>query len=783
MARITAFVAFVFSVFLLSSWAVAEQSVSVQPALDLSVAESSVSEQVLTEQEKLWLESHATVIKVGFALMAPYLSSLNDSGSVEGISVDYLDLMEESLGVSFDYVVYPSYGELMIAASQGEIDVVFGVTKTAERSNYLLFTPVYSHLANKIFTRSGEYTTAEMDDFQGRRFAVPAGTALVEYIQKRFPGIQLIQTKDLKEAFSLLSAGQVDAIGSYASAGFVFTVSQGIGNISIVGDVGFDYNIAFGSQRDEPMLNKILTKALASISTAHKVQIESRWLRPEDSQRVDIDIVKDVILSLIVALLLVGLFAVVFWNRLLKREVATRKRVEAKVSFIAYNDYLTGVKNRQFFKDVLSRQGISGIRKGNTFSIIVLGLDRFRSINDTLGHKVGDFILQRVADRLIERVSSDATVARVSGDEFAVLITGETNRVMIAHLAEILIAAVSMPMSLGDQSLSVKATVGIACQDTVTVRPETVLECADLALHHAKLINAGGYLFHSEDMSRALVERRKLAQDLCIALKSKLLFLEYQPQVSMHTGLVCGFEALVRWNHPEKGRIPPNEFVQLAEEEGMIITLGDQVMMMACEQAACWLRQGIDFDRIAVNVSVKQFAESEFVSKVINVLEQTGLPAEKLELEITESLFMHDINSASKAMQALTSQGVQFAIDDFGTGFSSLLYLKQLPVEKIKLDQGFIREITKDHSSLQIVKASLNMGHALHMTVIAEGVEDDAEKTLLQSLHCDQAQGYLFSRPLPVEQITEELLLAIAEKVAPYESAKIVSLNRNSNLT
>lgn len=772
MSRIAVIVACLGAVLLSSPWALAA-----------SESVSSPTDIYFSAPEQQWLDAHRNGLKVGLTVLPPYLSRSQAGQAVEGISIDYLHLIEALLDLSFEFIIYPSYAELMAAASQGEIDIVFAVTETEGRSDYLLFTPVYSHLANQIFTREGAYTSATMADFTGKRFAVPAGTALVEYIQRQYPDIVLVQTRDLQQAFSQLSAGQVDGVGAYASAGFVLATSQGISNLSIVGDVGFDYHIGFGSQRNEPLLNQLLNKALEAIPPAQKTQIEQRWVHPEDNQRVHVDILKDVVLSLIVVALLMGLSALVFWNRLLKREVATRKRVEARVRFLAYNDNLTGVRNRQYFKEVLYRQAVTENAVGSSFSIILLGLDNFKSINDTLGHKVGDFMLKRVADRLTERISSDFTLARISGDEFAILLGGETNRVMVAHLAEILIGAVNMPMSFGDQSLSVATSVGIACQDRPTARPEAVLECADLALHRAKQINAGGYMFHAAEMSRALLERRKLVVDLRRALKRKQLFLEFQPQVSMHSGKVCGFEALVRWDHPEQGRIPPDKFVPLAEQEGMIITLGDQVMVMACAQAVQWLQQGIEFERIAVNVSVKQFVEPEFVSKVLNVLAQTGLPATKLELEITESLFMRDQLSAGQVMQALTAQGVQFAIDDFGTGFSSLLYLKHLPVDKIKLDQGFIRDITHDHSCLQIVKASLNMGHALHMTVIAEGVESEAEQALLESLYCDQAQGYYYSRPCPAEQITTELLADIESKITPYTGARLVSLKRHRHFT
>ncbi len=459
---------------------------------------------------------------------------------------------------------------------------------------------------------------------------------------------------------------------------------------------------------------------------------------------------------LVLALLAVGLAGLFLWNRSLKKEVKSRQKIEEEVRYLAFHDDLTGVRNRQYFKDMLQDLDADG-EKTPPFALLLFGLDAFRLINDSLGHKVGDYMLKRVAERIQSRLETGCEVARISGDEFAVFVPGDNNQVALTNLVEILIAEVSKPMSHGDQSLTIASSVGIASNHEGALDTLAVLEYADLALHRAKEVNPGGYMFYCAEMTAQMNERQALASALREALNNKQLYLEYQPQLVMGSGKICGFEALVRWNHPEKGRIPPNIFVEIAEKEGMMITLGDQVLNMACKQAVLWQRQGVGFERVAVNVSVKQFVEPDFVEKVLNTLEQTGLSADALELEITESLFMGDLAQAKETMLALNEKGVQFAIDDFGTGFSSLLYLKNLPVDKLKLDQGFIREITKDNSSLQIVKASLQMGHALRMSVIAEGVETEEERALLMELNCDQAQGYLYSRPLPEAFILPEL--------------------------
>ncbi|WP_428033097.1 EAL domain-containing protein [Amphritea sp.] len=725
----------------------------------------------LTREESVWLDQHRDSITVGVAVIPPYLSNRAGDNQVEGLSIDYLQRMETALGIKFQYQIFENYGAMMEAARLRSIDVVFGVTNTEARSRYLNFTSVYSHLSNKIFTRKGKFKRAEMSDFAGKRFAVPRDTALVNYIRNNYPEIILVQVNDLQEAFSLLAVGEVDGVGSYASAGYLYTVMEGVDNISIVGSVGFNYHISFGSRNDEPILSGLLEKALVSLTAEQKNAIERRWVQPEDSQRVDMDTLIHGVIIAGFCLLLILLLMVVLWNRSLKREVNHRKEAQKEVSFLAYHDELTGAYNRQFMLETLAEYTRLPSSADQTTCVILLGLDNFSLINEFHGQKMGDYVLQRMSARLQSRLSSDAVLSRTGGDEFTVLIRLPANRTSLSHLADRLIAEISLPIAYGDQSFALTATAGISIQDGDLEEPLRLLEQADLALHEAKKKNPGSHLFYASEMSVQLLENQQLHAALSEALTTEQFFLEYQPQVLLDSGKVVGFEALARWNHPVLGRVPPDKFIPLAEQNGLIVTLGDRVLLLACQQGCQWLNQGLEFERIAVNVSVKQFVEADFASKVLNALEQSGLPPEKLELEITESIFLGDRVLAKETMSKLTKLGICFSIDDFGTGFSSLLYLKELPVSKLKLDQGFIRGITQDHSSLQIVKASLQMGHALNMVVIAEGVEHRQEQQLLDELNCEQGQGYLFCRPLPADEITAELLLQVEDAVSPVIEA------------
>ncbi|MDO6562735.1 EAL domain-containing protein [Amphritea sp. 1_MG-2023] len=729
----------------------------------LLLSSSAVAAINLTEDESHWLAQHRGSIRVGVVEVPPYLSNRVNDNRVDGLAMDYLRLIDEALAADFQYQLFDSYAALLNAAQARSIDIVFAASETKERRHYLNFTREYAQLSNKIFAQKDHFRWAKMADFNQQRFAVPRGSALVSYIRDQHPKVNLVEVDTLREAFNLLAAGAVEGVGASASAGYLYSVKEGIDNISIVGNVGLDYHIALAARNDQPILIELLDKGLANITTQQKQSIDDRWLHPEDSQRIDIETLKQWLLFIGFGLTVVLLLMLLLWNRSLKREVSYRKEIQKEVSFLAYHDELTGTYNRQFMTETLAEYTRLPCTEAQTTCVILLGLDNFSLINEFYGQKIGDYVLRRTSERLQARLSGGSVLSRNGGDEFAVVLRQSADRLSLSHFADRLIAEMSLPIVSGDQSFALTATAGISIQTAELDDPLRLLEQADLALHEAKKKNAGSYLFYASEMSDQLYENQQLVFALAEALSSDQFYLEYQPQMALLKDEVVGFEALARWQHPQMGNIPPDKFILLAEQEGLIVTLGDRVLQLACQQGCVWLAQGLVFQRIAVNVSVKQFVESDFASKVLNTLEQSGFPAEKLELEITESVFLGDLTQAKETMSKLTHQGVCFSIDDFGTGFSSLLYLKELPVLKLKLDQGFIQGITHDHSSLQIVKASLQMGSALNMDVIVEGVETREEYQTLVNLKCEHAQGYLFSRPLKPQLITAKLLSQITQ--------------------
>lgn len=706
-----------------------------------------------TEAEMLWLQQHQSSLRVGIAQVPPQQAYLNSDGKLEGLAIEYLDAVEAVLGVRFKRVLLPSYGDMMQQARAHSIDIVYAASRTAKREQFLTFTAPYNYVSNNIFVRKGDEQSTNLTYFSGKSFAVTAGTAVAEYVSKNYPEVNLVPVLSSREAFSLLAAGQVDGVGATAASAYKHVFEAGLPNIVLVGPLGYDYAISMAARNDWPVLTLLLQKALNSLPQEQVDAIEQRWNRPADKARIDLERIKGSLTWLLTAVALIVALGLFWWNRTLKREIDQRTQAEAQLSFLAYHDATTGLLNRTGFIKTLEQAH----QAQQPYALVLLGLDQFRLKNELWGQAIGNELLRHQAQRLEAFLPSMVTVARLGGDEFAVLC--QMADVPQDLMLEQLLREVRRPMVLTDRSVQVvAASCGVTVVEQPLERAELALQQAEVALKHAKRDQRGGFLRYDISMGQNDIQNQRWKDQLSLAIEHGQLFLEYQPQLDLHQHKVVGFEALVRWQHPERGRVPPCDFIPLAERTGLISALGDWVLKTACHQAARWRNQGLDFDYVAVNVSVRQFSDADFSRKVMGVLAETGLPPSALELEITETLFMGEDDEVRKTLDGLSAQGVRFSIDDFGTGFSSLLYLKQLPVETLKLAQEFVLDLAEESSSLQIVNAATRLGHSLGMRVIAEGVEGEEVEHILQGLDCDIVQGYLYSRPVPPSQVTVEWL-------------------------
>jgi diguanylate cyclase (GGDEF)-like protein len=441
----------------------------------------------------------------------------------------------------------------------------------------------------------------------------------------------------------------------------------------------------------------------------------------------------------------------------LREEIANRVKTEARLAYIARHDPLTGLPNRTLLNATLELEMQKALRNGQHLALHYIDLDNFKDVNDTLGHAVGDSLLQQVAARFSAELRPGEMVARIGGDEFALMQIVDRDPGCVAALADRLVAGVSRPFMVDRRTVFIGASIGITYFPDDGDSLEDLHRNADLAMYNAKNEGRNRCCFYNDALNRAAMHRAQLEQSLREPALLSQLDVLFQPQVDLLSDQVAGVEALMRWRHPQQGMIPPQEFIPAAERSGMILDIGTWVLRESCRQAARWRDQGLPKLTVSVNVSTAQFRIGNMPRLVAEVLAETGLPASWLELEITETGIMHDMHAASEMLVALHQQGVGLAIDDFGTGYSSLSYLRRLPVHRIKIDQSFIKDVTTSEDAAMIATTIVKLAHSLRLGVVAEGVETAEQADFVRRTGCAYGQGYFFGEPMTADGINSVL--------------------------
>jgi diguanylate cyclase (GGDEF)-like protein len=433
-------------------------------------------------------------------------------------------------------------------------------------------------------------------------------------------------------------------------------------------------------------------------------------------------------------------------------DITARIKAESEIHHLINYDTLTGLPNRSLLHDRLRQAIAQAAQERHMVWVLCLDLDRFKGVNDTLGHRSGDKLLQEVARRLSACVRESDTLARLGGDEFVVVLNGVVNEKGASIVAKKILALIAEPITIEDHELYTTASIGIAAYPLDGEDGHILLKHADLAMYKAKELDRNNFHFFSHDMNIKVMERMMLENSMRKALERDEFFLVYQPQVDARTGRIVGVETLLRWNHPDMGLLTPDRFIYLAEETGFIVPLGEWVLMTACRQNKAWQKLGFPPLRVAVNLSGKQFGQYRLDEMISAILMETGLDPEWLELEITESAIMRNAEQNITILRSLKEMGIALAIDDFGTGYSSLSYLKHFPITRLKIDKTFVQDITTNPDDAAIAEIIIAMAQTLKLSVIAEGVETRAQLEFLSFHNCVEMQGYLFSRPVPADK-------------------------------
>ena len=434
-------------------------------------------------------------------------------------------------------------------------------------------------------------------------------------------------------------------------------------------------------------------------------------------------------------------------------DITQRRQAEERLGYLATHDVLTNLANRMLFEERLTHAIVHAKRFGRKVAVMYLDLDRFKLVNDTLGHNAGDEVLKMVAARIVANVRANDTVARMGGDEFALVLEEVDDVRDVGRVARKLLDEVGRAIDIGDRQIFVTPSIGISIYPDDGTEAEDLILLADQAMYGAKSRGRNVFQFFESKMTSSAIEQLETLGELHRALEQNEFRLFYQPQYDLASGRIVGVEALLRWLHPSRGLVPPGDFIGLAERSALIVPIGRWVLHEACRQARCWLDEGFEFGRVSVNVSARQCFTDHFLSDLTTILSETALPAEYLQLELLESMAMNTREEIGILLRELATRGISLAIDDFGTGYSSLVYLKDLPVDTLKIDQSFLTDCGSGSTDDAIVRAIVAMGRALGLDVVMEGVETAKQLAFLQEIGCHQGQGFLFARPQPADRL------------------------------
>ena len=488
----------------------------------------------------------------------------------------------------------------------------------------------------------------------------------------------------------------------------------------------------------EAEYDKIIKGKKAFVS----LKIVETQLRRKDGLLIPVEIQRDAMLS-------EGRWVMI----LVARDITERKQAESRLQQMAYYDQLTGLPNRHMFYESLKGAIIQAEKHQHTISLLNLNLHKFKEINESLGFAFGDFLLNRVGARLINNLRTRDIVGRLGNDEFGLILFNSPGSQGAATVARKILDVLKQPFNWDGREITISSNIGVTVYPNDALDAETMIVYADSALREAKRAGSDNFRYHTAEMNAKMLEKRNLHEALKKAILNEEFVLHYQPKVHIESGKWDSVEALIRWNRPRHGLVSPGQFIAALEETGMIVSVGIWVIKTVCRQIREWQNSGVGPFRIAINVSAKQFLQDDLVTVFSNAILENGIDPSFLEIEITESLLMVDAERAVRVLHELKQLGICLSIDDFGTGYSSLAYLKQFPVDKLKIDLSFIRDVTTDENDAAITMAIINLAHTLKLQVIAEGVETEEQLDFLKANNCDEFQGYYFSRPLPVPEL------------------------------
>jgi len=709
------------------------------------------------------------ILRVGIYSNPP-LVSLGRNDEPEGLVIDLLEEVARREGWRIRYVT-ASFAELLELTQSRRIDLLAAIAYTPERAQVLRFNQEAMITNWGVVYRHQDSHVDSVLDLAGLRIAVKAGDTHAQAMEALLREFQIqaniLPLADYREALQLLSLGEVDAAVVNRLVGRKLRVAQTIPTHIIFNPV----ELHFASNRPEifPLLDRIdmHLALLKSEPDSLYHQSMSRWLSDNPESGADLPRWHPWVITgaVMFTLLLIGL--ILFLRSLVRRhtqelrahsqalsqEIQVREQAQERLNELAFSDSLTQLPNRVLFQDRLHQAMEYAKRHDRLIALLFIDLDDFKRVNDSLGHAAGDRLLQEIARRFGRVLRETDTLARLGGDEFTVILTDIQNPQDAVSFVRKLLDSLRTPFELSGQMIQMSASIGITLYPTDDTDETDLLKDADTAMYQAKSRGKNTFDFYAPELTRSVRARLTMEGELRAALEQGQFLLHYQPIVSLSDNRCRSLEALIRWQHPERGLIAPDEFIPVAEESGIIQEMGDWVLDQACAQLRTWEDQGLTGLSVAINLSPVQFRRDGLVSRLARTLRQHQIPSHRLHVEITESLLMEQNRHVAETLQTLDAMGVSLCIDDFGTGYSSLSYLRHFPLHRLKIDRSFVQDMLYAEDTRALVKAIVVMAQALRLEVVAEGVENRQQLELLREMGCDHVQGFLLSRPVPAIDI------------------------------
>lgn len=693
----------------------------------------------------------------------PPYEYIDENGSFKGFNIDIINAIANEMDLKIE-IIPMEWKDAVLALDNNEVDGIIGMSQNEERLAKYNFTSPTVINEQVIFARKDIVHINELDDLEGLRVAYQQN----DYNESLILGVPHVVTfpkNDQEDALAALGNGEVDAALANKLVGLYHLQRNKMTElIKIVGEPisTVNYGLAIGKDNEE--LLQVLEKGLETIKK-NKIydKIYKKWFGEDISYTKMIYTTYRKQIIFVVSIISFIFLFLYFYNKKLQKEVLKRTcqleiankdliEQQKEIYNLAYYDSVTSLPNRIYFKEELDNIFENIEQRKDLFAVLLLDLDRFKHINDTLGHNVGDHILKLLGTRLSKLVKEGDIVARVGGDEYFILINSVSHRDNAIEMARNVIEDFKKPYRVKDYELYLTTSIGIALYPEGGLDSQSIIKNADLALYKAKDFGGNSYYLYGAEIESKGLEKMMLLNQLRQAVENNQLVLHYQPQIDILTGKIRGLEALIRWNHPEKGLLYPDKFIPLAEESGLIIQMGEWILKEALTQGKKWIDLGHDII-ISVNISAKQFQHRGFINEVINALNESGLDSKNLTLEITETIAISDIDYTLNVLSRLKKLGIAVAIDDFGTGYSSLNYLNEMSVNELKIDRSFICDIEKNHKNKMISNTIIVLAKQLGLKVTAEGVENLEQLQILKEMKCDIAQGYHFSKPVAKEEI------------------------------